>query len=58
MSKSEHFTAIIEIKQVEPPLTMGSGEKKITDISRLVLRADSLEKLVSKAGAHLALIEE
>lgn len=61
-----HFTAVIEITKTvhkEPTTTYRGGEAKpaergVQEVARIVVRADTLESLVAKAGAHLALVEE
>lgn len=58
-----HFTAILEVK--ESVTTEKDGgyqkpkiiERDVVDVARVVLRADTLEKLQAKLSAHVALIE-
>jgi hypothetical protein len=62
MSKN-HFTAIVEVK--ESITTDKDGgyqkpriiEREVTDVARIVLRADTLEKLQTKLADHIALID-
>jgi hypothetical protein len=63
MSSRNHFTATIEVLEVvfiekdngyQKPKTQ---EREVRDVTRLTLRADSLEKLQAKVTAHVALIE-
>lgn len=65
----KHYTAIIEvIKVVEPgpklnsrgypdPLKSDEQKKKV-EVARVVIRADSIESLITKATAHLNLVED
>jgi hypothetical protein len=63
-----HFTAVVKVTKsvYEDALEPGPGrgmtkvkkEREVLDVANVVIRADSLEKLREKVGAHVALIEE
>lgn len=55
-----HYTAMIEINEVErrPGTGRGDDRRDKREIARVTVRADSLEALVAKVGAHTALISE
>lgn len=53
-----HYTAVIEIVKVTTLATQPAENRDKQEVSRIVIRADTIEKLVTKAGAHLALVEE
>jgi len=64
-----HYTATIEVTRTTrtPSASTSSGygrgevrpepKREVVDVARLVIRADSLETLRDKVGAHVALIE-
>jgi hypothetical protein len=62
---SKHFTATIEVHEVNNTEAVTSrypeqckpGSRDVHDVTRIVLRADTLEKLQAKLTAHVALIE-
>jgi hypothetical protein len=54
---SNHFTAVVEVFQVEASGTVSQPTKDKQEIARLVLRADTLAGLQAKLAAHVALIE-
>lgn len=63
MSKQNHFTATVEVTEVtfsekdngyQKPKTT---EREVKDVTRLTIRADTLEKLQTKLADHIALIE-
>lgn len=63
----EHFTATIEVNKTVGPQqaknTRGYNEgeptkRKVTEVARIVVRADKLEKLQEKIKAHVDLIDE
>lgn len=62
MSKN-HFTATIEVLEtVFSEKDNGyqkakTTEREVKDVTRIVVRADTLEKLQAKLSAHVALIE-
>jgi hypothetical protein len=62
-TETDHFTAVLEITEVTTTEKDGGyNQPKIVergkrDVARIVLRAESLEKLQAKATAHIALIE-
>ncbi len=67
---AEHYTAVVEITktthtpapadpssrrfQSSPP----ESRREVVEVARVVLRAESLERLRDRLGAHVALIEE
>jgi len=62
-----HFTATVEVTKITrtPPPTSGypRGEqpretRATAAVSRLVIRADSLDTLRAKLGAHVELLED
>ena len=58
---AKHYTAVIEINTVNSSETTHRTpevKREVNEVSRVVVRADTLSKLVAKAGAHLALIED
>lgn len=63
-TKTDHFTAVIEITEVTSSERDGGyNQPKIVErgkreVSRIVVRADSLTKLQAKVTAHVALIED
>jgi len=63
---STHFTATIEVNEVthtearnvhNRPSDSTPASRVVQDVTRIVLRADTLEKLQAKLTAHVALIE-
>lgn len=62
----DHYTAVIEIShtrvKVEGPGRGMPGsetrKKSVEDVARIVVRADSIEALITKATAHLNLVED
>lgn len=60
----KHFTAVVEIQKVDIVELRGTGrdaDKTVRtpgEVARVIVRADTLEKLVEKTKAHLSLIEE
>lgn len=58
----EHYTAVIDIQAVERTTTAAynAADEKITravqDVSRIVVRAKTLEGLRTKVAGHIALI--
>lgn len=64
---STHFTAVIEVHKVvnteavthyRTPSENKPAVRETAEVARIVVRADSIEKLQSKLTAHVALIEE
>lgn len=63
---STHFTAVIEVHKVvnQEAVNHRYAEqskpalRETAEVARIVVRADSIEKLQSKLTAHVALIEE
>lgn len=62
----QHFTVTIEINQVteaEDPKVDGYGKttagtpRKVAEVTRLVLRAPTIEALKKKVTAHVELVE-
>lgn len=62
--KTDHYTAVIEIKQTTISTKSGKysepdvEERGVTDVARIVVRASDLEALRTKVSAHVALVEE
>lgn len=54
---SKHFTAVVEVFQVEASGTISQPSKDKTEVARIVVRAETIEKLQAKLSAHVALIE-
>lgn len=55
---SQHFTAVVEVFQVDAAPVGDRGiPKDKQEIARIVVRAETLEKLQAKLSAHVALIE-
>lgn len=62
---STHFTATIEVHKVNHTDAVVSryaeqskpAHRDVQEVARVVLRADTLEKLQAKLTAHVALIE-
>lgn len=60
---SKHYTAVLDIQEVEhtaPSKNYGEtvpGQRNVSDVTKIVVRADSLESLRAKLTAHVALIE-
>lgn len=62
------YTAVIEIVKTEtvviPATTRNNAytpetkNRENREVARIVIRADSIESLVTKAGAHLSLVED
>jgi hypothetical protein len=68
------FTAVLEVTKVEPGQEARGREwdaarrietparpavdRKVEELARIVVRADSLDHLTAKLAAHVALIEE
>lgn len=63
MSKSEHFTAVVEINKTSISTESGSYGKpdevnrQVAEVAKLVIRADTLDKLTDKIAVHVDLIE-
>jgi hypothetical protein len=64
---AKHYTAIIELLKVgrSTPLPgrtslspKSDEQKEKREVLRVVLRADSIESLITKATAHLSLVED
>ena len=53
---AKHYTAVVEILEIVPSGTISQPSKDKTEVARIVVRADSLEELRTKVGAHIALI--
>lgn len=62
-----HYTAVIKISQSHttgpnrPSNTLSPRppeERKVTEIANIVIRADSIDSLITKATAHLNLVED
>jgi hypothetical protein len=66
---SKHYTAVIKISKtehstpegrlpgrVEPPKS--DGTREVTEVATVTIRADSIEALITKATAHLTLVED
>lgn len=66
-TQTDYFTAVIDITEVTSTKIAGSYrggrqepesiERGTRDITHIVVRAESLEKLQAKVTAHVALIE-
>lgn len=52
-----HFTAVLEIIEVKETGIVTNLTKDKTELARIVVRADSVEKLRDKLASHVALIE-
>lgn len=61
---SDHYTALLTISSTKTETKSGgynkpdTTDRNTTEVVKLVVKADSLEKLRSKLAAHVALIEE
>ena len=60
-----HFTAVLEITRTNVAAAQGAHNRAnaelhrdVSEVVRLVVRAESLEKLQAKLAAHVALIED
>jgi len=65
-----HFTAVLEVTQTIPPTPAPSSsydrrvspdpkpERRVEEVARIVIRADSLDALATKLAAHVAIIKE
>ena len=54
---SKHFTAVVEVFQVEASGMASQPSKDKQEVARIVVRAETLEKLRDKLASHVALIE-
>lgn len=56
---SGHFTATVRVTKSEPEstTTRSTGNRKLTEIASIVVRAASIEELRTKVGAHVALVD-
>jgi hypothetical protein len=60
---NKHFTAILEVKESTTTEKDGGYQKpkivdrEVTEVAKIVLRADTLEKLQTKLADHIALID-
>lgn len=60
----DHYTAYISVTrsktvaQNAAPRLGTERVRKVNDVTKIVVRATTLEKLVAKTTAHLALVEE
>lgn len=64
-----HYTATVEVRETIPavetstsggygrPATEKKTEREVRDVARVVVRADSIERLREKLAAHVALID-
>lgn len=59
---SEHYVAHLRIEKIErtadPNVDKGQRQRTVDEVTQIVLKADDLDKLVNRLGAHIALIEE
>jgi hypothetical protein len=59
---STHFVAELQIKKVERTIDKnvaeGKRERTLDDVTKIVIKADTLERLTEKLGAHISLVEE
>lgn len=65
---AKHYTAVVEVNRVteavEPKIndygktTSAGAPSKVDEVTRIVLRASSVEALKAKIAAHVELIEE
>ena len=61
-----HYTAVIEVNRTIPEQVKTNDRgydpkttpRQVVEVARIVVRASPLEKLTSKAQAHLELLEE
>lgn len=69
MATQTHFTAVIEVNKVdliEPPTTNTrhldspppTGRREVSEVTKLVLRADTLTKLIDKMNNHITLLDD
>lgn len=60
---SKHYTAVLDIQEVENKPATKEYNKEIppqrivSDVTKIAVRADTLESLQKKLTAHVALIE-
>ncbi len=54
----KHYTAVIEVKEVGEAGTITKPTREVTDVARIVVRAETLEKLRARMLSHVELIEE
>lgn len=67
---SKHYTAVIKITSTEtstpPPASFNArndpprseGSREVREVATVTIRADSIEALITKATAHLTLVED
>lgn len=71
MPEAPHFTLVLDVKKSttapvvykntyerERNIDPKGGDREVTSVAHLVLRAPTLEALILKATAHINLIEE
>lgn len=57
--EKDHYTAHVEVTRTVTKTGLGgSPSRTVMQIANVTLRADSIEKLIAKAGAHLQLVED
>lgn len=55
---AQHFTAVVEVFQMDKAGTVNNPTKDKQEVARIVVRADTLATLQTKLSAHVALITE
>lgn len=58
---SQHFTATVHVSKTVVPEKLPNriaAEREVIEVGKIVVRADTLPKLIEKTSAHLALVEE
>ena len=53
---AKHYTAIVEILEVQATGTSSNPSKDKSEVARIVIRADTLEELRTKVGKHIELV--
>ena len=60
---SKHYTAVLDIQEVENTAPTKNyneivpAQRIVSDVTKIVVRADTLDGLQKKLSAHVALIE-
>lgn len=58
---SVHYVASLKIEKVDKdqrPLGQNGPKRDTTEVTQMVIKGDTLESLIRKLGAHIAIIEE
>lgn len=58
--KSIHYVAELQIKKVERTFDPAAGkqDRTLDDVTKIVIKAEDLERLTTKLSAHIELVEE